>query len=292
VSSADDGTAYAARVCECCDTPMHDVALGADERLSRCPRCRHVVRDVSRSAGVRTHAWGGRAALDRWRLALTWRRLRPLLHGHRPLDVLELGFGQGRTLRRVLDAGHRASGVDPDLLGTDIDPVVAARARLHRAEAEAVEHERQSLDLVYAIHVIEHLRDPRRVFAGVRHALRPGGTFYCLTPNADSHGLALYGRHWWNLEDPTHHRFFSPESVARLLRDVGFRRVTARRVVEDSVTLEASSLLRACARPRGGEGALRTRRGAALVLAATLVTMPLRLAWPPLAPTMEVIAVA
>jgi SAM-dependent methyltransferase len=61
--------------------------------------------------------------------------------------------------------------------------------------------------------LVEHLDDPAAVFRTCHRALRPGGILYLVTPNAGSGGLRVFGESWWNLEDPTQVRFFTPPSA-------------------------------------------------------------------------------
>ena len=58
----------------------------------------------------------------RFALRLTYRWLRA---AGRTASVFEIGYGSGALLRRFHDDGAAISGVDPDQLAVDVDPVVA-----------------------------------------------------------------------------------------------------------------------------------------------------------------------
>ena len=231
--------------CPACATRTTWWDVGNDTLLGRCPACGHIVRDLRYSSGpVRGHAWGGSAAFDKIRIALTMQRMRPLLPSARRSRILELGFGRGLMLRQFLDAGHDVHGIEAGMLDVAIDPLVRERATLHFGHAEEIELPRDHFDLIYGVHVIEHLSDPQRVFDKLATAMAPGGRFYFVTPNAESMGLELFRDAWWNLEDPTHLNFFSGRSLTTMLGKAGFHDVRVEIPILDSLTIEANSAVK------------------------------------------------
>jgi SAM-dependent methyltransferase len=208
----------------------------------------------------------------------------------RALDVLEIGFGRGTLLAALQGEGHRVSGVDRGALELGVAERLRERARLYPVPAEEAELPDDAFDLIYGIHVVEHLSDPASVFRSWHRALRPGGLLYLMTPNGESKGLALFGEHWWNLEDPTHVRFFSPRSIGRMLATAGFDEIRWRTPVWDSLTLEVSSLMRVLRRKPGRHGVMASRAAAPVYAALTPLALAVRTVWPPLSPSMEVAA--
>jgi 2-polyprenyl-3-methyl-5-hydroxy-6-metoxy-1,4-benzoquinol methylase len=209
----------------------------------------------------------------------------------RPLDVLELGYGGGILLQKLIRAGYRVSGVEQHLLSTDHARPTIAGATLYDATAEDCTLPADSYDFVFAIHVVEHLIDPAAVFRKIARALRRGGRFYCITPNAQSYGLSLFGQAWWNLEDPTHYRFFSKRSLVAALSQAGFRTVQTGIVVEDSLTLEVNSALRALTAGDRVHGILHAPGARAASIALTPLAVLARLCVPKLSPSIEAIGV-
>jgi 2-polyprenyl-3-methyl-5-hydroxy-6-metoxy-1,4-benzoquinol methylase len=234
--------------------------------------------------------------MDRVRLALTWRRLSKHLSRmqasvRRPLDVLELGYGRGILLHKLIEAGYHVSGVERHLLSIDQTGPSIAGVTLYDATAEECTLSDECFDFVFAIHVVEHLIDLHAVFRKVAAALRPGGVFYCMTPNAQSYGLSLFGASWWNLEDPTHYRFFSQRSLETALLQAGFRTARSHIVIEDSLTLEINSALRLVSGGDRVHGILHTPGVRAVNLALTPLAVLARLCVPRLSPSIEAIAV-
>jgi SAM-dependent methyltransferase len=193
-------------------------------------------------------------------------------------------------LRAFIERGDAVTGVDRDLLEVEVDGLVRERGVLIKSTAETAELPQGSFDLAYGIHVIEHLVDPASVFEKTFRALKPGGIVFFLTPNADSRGLTLFRENWWNLEDPTHVRFFSPESATGMLARAGFEKVEVRRSRWDSLSVEGNSLARVVYRRPLENGVLSTRTGRLLAVASMPFTLIARLAVPSIAPTMEVVA--
>lgn len=284
--------AQSAGACEICGGGLRPWSIRGPRDLFRCDGCGHLLREVGEGPrGARGHPWGGSLGFDGVRLALTMRRLdRLFLRGGPAPSVLDIGFGSGALLRRLMDRGCAVAGVEKGMLGVAVDPVVRGRARLFWGGIEDAAIPEGAFDLVLGIHLIEHVDDVRAFARACFRALRPGGRLYLLTPSADSAGLALFGGAWWNLEDPSHVRFFSAASVRRLLESEGFLRVRIASPAWDSVMVEVNSLWRWLGVGSGQHGVLSRGWVRALDLAALPCAMVARMLYRRLASSLEVIA--
>ena len=256
--------------CEICGGETGPWHLLHGGRLDRCRHCGHVRRSMADApANARDAAYGGDPALDEVRTRLTYRWLQA---GGRPASVFEIGYGSGAVLRRFHDDGATISGVDPDHLAVDVDPVVAANAQLWNGTIEDIPDGAVSADLVVGVHVIEHVTDPVVTMWKAASLLCDSGSLVLLTPAADSWGRSTFGSAWWMLEDPTHVRFFSEDSLTRLAESAGMVDVRVDRLILDSISVDAASAVRAW-RPPGPAGALASGavRGAALATAPLVV---------------------
>lgn len=276
--------------CEACGDAVHPWTLG-DSRLGRCVGCGHLVRDVAEARAYhRDHAYGGDPTLDAARLALTYRAL---VADGRPESVFEIGFGSGALLRRFLDAGSRVAGTDPDQLELALDPEVARRGSLFTRAIEDIDPAALAsdrVDMVYGIHVLEHVADPAETLRRSREVLNPGGTAHFFTPAGDWAGLAVMKDAWWMLEDPTHVRFFTADSLERMARDAGFANVEIRRPVMDSLVHDAASVVRRV-RPRDRpNGVLAQRSTTALAGLGLPATLAMRALVPRTRPTLHLVA--
>lgn len=276
--------------CEICGGPQTEWRIGSRDVVDRCTICDHVQRDIVRApARARSPAYGGDPGLDRWRLAVTYRRLTRRFPP-RNARVFEIGFGAGALLRRFLDGGAIVSGADPGALKVTVDPVLATRATLHATSLEHVPLQ-DPFDLVFAVHVIEHVADPTQFATACHDLVRPGGQLVLVTPAGDSASFRAFRSRWWMLEDPTHVRFFSARSIGRLLVDAGFVDIRVRPLVLDSIAVDAASCVRALLWKRPPpEGVLALRATRILALVSAPVVVLVRLVRAPMRPAMEVSA--
>ncbi|MDG5815721.1 class I SAM-dependent methyltransferase [Chitinispirillales bacterium ANBcel5] len=280
------------RACEICGSTTYKRFVGKESFLFCCNTCRHSMRDLDVChAGARLHAWGGSDSFDAIRSTLTLRRIRKLLKGQHRLSVLEIGFGSGKLLAEMHKAGHSISGIEAGLLEKDTPPLIAQNGTLYLDSVENIALPEESFDFVYAIHVAEHLKDPVAVMKKCAAALKKGGTLYLLTPNGASKGLTLFKEAWWNFEDPTHIRFFSPDSIRHLLESAGFSRVKVSIPLWDSLTLEVNSALRAVLKDKKMKHGILEGLFTKFVDIALLPPFLLsRCIIPSLAPTIEIVA--
>lgn len=249
--------------------------------------CGHVRRFLTDAPGNhRDAAYGGDPAMDSARTALTYRALRRAGH---PASVFEIGFGSGALLRRFHDDGARIAGVDPNQLGVGLDDVVRSHATLWHGTMEDVPAGAVAADLVVGVHVIEHVIDPISTVHKAASLLTAGGRLVLLTPAGDSWGPRTFGSAWWMLEDPTHVRFFSAQSLDRLARDARLVDVRVDRLILDSLSVDVASAVRAWRSP-GPAGALARRGVRAAVLATAPAVAAMRAIAPSTRPTLRLTA--
>lgn len=137
-----------------------------------------------------------------------------------PLDVLELGFGNGSFAGWARSRGFAYAG-------SELSPELRARAtdagfRAYDADFERMFAELgpESLDLVVAFDVLEHMElgELESLLESARRALRPGGCVLARVPSGDSpFGRAIYHG------DLTHRCALGSSAVAQLAATHGFR---------------------------------------------------------------------
>jgi 2-polyprenyl-3-methyl-5-hydroxy-6-metoxy-1,4-benzoquinol methylase len=163
---------------------------------------------------------------------LPYRQMSDVRYRHLPgpgqgRALLDVGCGSGAFLLLARSCGWQVEGVDPD-------PRAAAQ-NLH--ESVPVRHggievyagRSACFDLITLSHVVEHVHQPLAVLRDCHRLLKPGGSLWIATPNLDSGGHALFGRHWLGLDAPRHLVLFNERGLKRLLNEAGFtstRRLT------------------------------------------------------------------
>ena len=134
-----------------------------------------------------------------------------------PARVHEVGAGDGRLVRALVDRGYFATGSD----AFAPVPVEAGGSAVGRARAE------ESLpahvfDVVVAWHVLEHLPQPREALSAAVGALRPGGRLIASVPNLDSVQARIGGPKWFHEDVPRHAVHFTRRGLLQLFDRAGF----------------------------------------------------------------------
>jgi SAM-dependent methyltransferase len=149
-------------------------------------------------------------------------RRRMLLGEVRPGErVLDLGFGAGRFVAALRDAGAEPVGVEIAERALERARRVAPGADLRLLEPDGtLPLEHGSVDLVWCSEVLEHVPDVAGLLAEVRRVLRPGGRLLATVPyhgrvQAAAIALLRFDAHF----DPLgqHVRFFTAASLRATL---------------------------------------------------------------------------
>jgi SAM-dependent methyltransferase len=152
--------------------------------------------------------------------------------------VLDLGCGRGEWLELLRETGVAAAGVDVDegMLASCREAGLAVHAgdllsNLRECAAE-------SLDVVSAFHVVEHLPFSRlqAVVQEALRVLRPGGLLVMETPNPENLSVGAAGFYL----DPTHVRPLHPGLLAFVPEHYGFARVKILRLQEPSALAQGA----------------------------------------------------
>jgi 2-polyprenyl-3-methyl-5-hydroxy-6-metoxy-1,4-benzoquinol methylase len=171
-------------------------------------------------------AIAGKAFLDRGKfrgfLALLRRPAR---------SYLDIGCGDFK----YLDLMHREGLAADNLYGLELDEAVVARAKekgyqvFHERAETATAIPEGRIDVATMFHVIEHVADPRAVLLSVARWLSRDGILVIETPNIAALDARLFaGRYWGGYHIPRHWHLFTPDGIASLLAQSGFRVKTIR----------------------------------------------------------------
>ncbi len=161
--------------------------------------------------------------LPRWRhaIAVQFRFLPKPEAGRRLLDI---GCGNGDFLNAAQQAGW-------EVMGLDLDPQAAALRRGFNVKIGTIDlfdNDSECFDAVTISHVIEHVHEPVKVLRAIYRLLKPGGLLYIETPNVNSNGLRIFGRHWRGLEVPRHLVLFSFDGLVDVLARIGFQGISCK----------------------------------------------------------------
>lgn len=116
---------------------------------------------------------------------------RALQANRETLTLLDIGCGKGFDGSTKLQ--QSLAEVATQYIGVEPDPAVELQANftaIHRCFFEDAPIEDESVDIAFAVMVLEHIPDPRKFWDKIHRVLRKGGCFW---------GLTVDARHWFVL---------------------------------------------------------------------------------------------
>lgn len=126
---------------------------------------------------------------------------------------LEIGVGQGLLYRHFAAAGWSTAGVDPGDWAASLPGVVRSIDDIGAG---------RRFDLIAAMDVLEHVRDPVAMVRRLRELAAPGARLFMAFPNRASL-RARFGKARWRMVRPLGHlHFFSPRSARLMLKQAGW----------------------------------------------------------------------
>jgi 2-polyprenyl-6-hydroxyphenyl methylase / 3-demethylubiquinone-9 3-methyltransferase len=159
------------------------------------------------------------------------------------LTILDIGCGAGLLAEPLSRLGAQVTGLDPAIGNIETArrhaEETGATLVYRAATLEQLAEEGASFDVVLAMEVVEHVRDPRRFVETACSLVRPDGLFAASTLNRTlrSFALAIVGAEYilrW-LPAGTHRweQFVTPEELSGALRGAGFREAARAGIVYD-----------------------------------------------------------
>lgn len=152
------------------------------------------------------------------------------LDEEKPIKVLEVGCGCGATLAKIQYIWPNAS-----VSGIELVEAVARIGGNYldvcqgNIESMELPYEKESFDYIIFGDVLEHLYDPKAVLERMKPYLKENGQFICSIPNLmnESVILSLLKGEFEYTEagilDRTHIRFFTLNSIVRMMRACGLK---------------------------------------------------------------------
>ncbi len=153
------------------------------------------------------------------------------------LKLLDVGCAMGVLMKEAERAGFASEGVDISkdavsycrnhgmkaYAGTlpSFTKISLKRGRLARLE--------NRYDVITAFEVIEHEQDPLGMAKSAYRLLKKGGLLVLGTPDHGGLWRRVMGKHWFGYKHPEHIVLFDPDTITKLLKNVGFRDIEVNR---------------------------------------------------------------
>lgn len=141
--------------------------------------------------------------------------------------VLDVGCGTGRLVEFLNKNQFEAYGSDNSKIAIKHARKINRKNSIILASATKLPFADESFDLVTSISVIEHLtpRQAKKFILEVKRVLKQKGFIFLVTPNFATPIRLFHGKNWFGFKDPTHINFYTPFSLANLLKKYGFDKI-------------------------------------------------------------------
>lgn len=173
--------------------------------------------------------------LHRLKLILAYRQYHRFLqrYAHLRKDspracLVEIGCGAGYLLHLLQQWFPRCEviGLDYDFRLLDIAGKQAPSSRLVRGNAQDLPFEDGKLDVILALHLVEHLYWPDRFAREAQRTLKPDGLLVLATPNPKGLGAFVMKSGWGGYRQD-HVSLQTPEEWAQMFEKHGFATIRA-----------------------------------------------------------------
>lgn len=160
---------------------------------------------------------------DVWRRELM--RSRAEQRGNGRFRIVDVGCGPGFLLacQEKWFPGAELVGVDASDELLQVAKSRCGSMKALKGDACSLALAEASVDVLFALHVVEHLARPADFLREAHRVLRPGGLFVMATPNPDGLGARIMKQRWSGYSDPTHISLNGPPFWRDVLSGAGFQ---------------------------------------------------------------------
>lgn len=137
--------------------------------------------------------------------------------------LLELGVGNGDTLKLLSHWGWQVEGLDFDPAA--VKHAVSRGLKVYQGDVFSQNFASDSFDAIFSSHILEHVPDPIALIKESLRVLKSGGIFVVVTPNASSKLHRFFKSNWRGLEPPRHLNIFTPGALLLAAKNVGFNKI-------------------------------------------------------------------
>ena len=151
--------------------------------------------------------------------------------------AIDIGCGNGKFMRTMNFFGWKFEGVE-------FNPVAVKACRsvglkVFHGDLHAAAFEDNSLDLITARQVIEHIPDPDNFMREIDRILKKGGRLVIETPNSKALGKRWFVTYWFANDVPRHLVLYCFTNLRMLAKRHGLRLVDAKMFTSPKIILNS-----------------------------------------------------
>ncbi len=136
-------------------------------------------------------------------------------------NLLDIGCGTGEFANTCAKFGWKVKGIEPSGMAREF---AKKEYGLEVADAGSLNSfTSNSMDVVTAWHVLEHIYDLKGTIEQVKRILTAEGVFIVALPNCSSADAQFYKEYWAAYDVPRHIWHFTPAHVQALFESKGFK---------------------------------------------------------------------
>ena len=136
-------------------------------------------------------------------------------------NLLEVGCATGLALKVAQDHGWKVFGVEVNVKAASIANDVLKANVVKTGHLSNDMFPDNYFSLITLFDVIEHIPNPRKFLSILHKKTAPGGSILFVTPNVDTLSFKILKEKWPHMVQE-HLVLFSPQSMRRLLKEIGF----------------------------------------------------------------------
>lgn len=137
--------------------------------------------------------------------------------------LLEIGCATGFFLNVARSKGFKVEGIEISKFAAEYAQKKFGLKVWQREFKDFTTDQRY--DLIVLFQTIEHLDDPLGTMKHAYELLKKGSTVVITTPNQQSLIAKIFGKRWFEYKPTEHFFYFSPNSIKKLLKITGFKKI-------------------------------------------------------------------
>ena len=135
--------------------------------------------------------------------------------------LLDVGFGAGKFLQRMCNAGWKVTGIDFSAIA--VAQVQGKGFEVYQGSLPHPQLKGRQFDFVFLRQVLEHLHDPHAALCHAATLLPSGGKLVVSVPHLNSLSFRWFRENWFGIDFPRHLFFFNKKTLAGMVERAGFQ---------------------------------------------------------------------